>query len=169
MQGARPPMRLYSNLEAAADRVWYAARLFRAGKAPQILLTGGNLPWGGIEQPEADGMAELLEDLGVPKTALLLEGRSRTTEQNRDYSLPILHRLGVKRILLVTSALHMPRAIRLFEATDLTVVPAPADFEVFDRDNAHPLRWLPDAQALADSSRAYKEYLGTWLLQLSGR
>lgn len=169
MQGARPPMRLYSNLEATADRVWYAARLFRAGKAPRILLTGGNLPWGGIEQPEADGMAELLEDLGIPKTALLLEGRSRTTEQNRDYSLPILHRLGVKRILLVTSALHMPRALRLFEATDLAVVPAPADFEVFDRDNAHPLRWLPDAQALADSSRAYKEYLGTWLLQLSGR
>lgn len=169
MQGARPPLRLYPNLEATADRVWHAARLFRTGKAPRILVTGGNLPWGGIEQPEATVMAELLEEFGVPKTALVLESRSRTTEQNRDYSLPILHQLGVKSILLVTSALHMPRAMRLFKATDLTVFPAPADFEVFDRDNAHPLRWLPDAQALADSSRAYKEYLGYWLLQLSGQ
>lgn len=169
MQGAKPPMRLYPNLEAAVDRVWHAAHLFRAGKAPRILVTGGNLPWAGIEQPEATVMAQLLEELGVPTTALVLEGHSRTTEQNRDNSLPILHQLGVKRILLVTSALHMPRAMRLFEATDLTVIPAPADFEGFDRANAHPLRWLPDAQALADSSRAYKEYLGGWLLRLGER
>lgn len=133
MEAARPPERLYPDLNAAADRVWHAARLFRAGKAPLILASGGNLPWSGAERAEAEVMAELLQELGVPKAAIVLEARSRTTQENRDNSLPVLHQLGAHRILLVTSALHMPRALALFAATDLAVVPAPTDFEVRQR------------------------------------
>lgn len=166
MEAAHPPERPYPDLNAAADRVWHAARLFHTGKAPLILVSGGNLPWSGIDQPEATVAAELLQTLGVPHTAIVLEASSRTTKENRDYSLPLLRALGVHRILLVTSALHMPRALALFKATDLEVVPAPTDFEVFPRDNAHLLRWLPDAQALADGSRAFKEYLGGWVNRL---
>lgn len=166
MEAAKPPERLHPDLGAAADRVWHAARLFRAGKAPLILASGGNLPWSGIERPEAAAIAELLQEFGVPANAIVLEARSRTTRENRDNSLPILHALGARRILLVTSALHMPRALALFENTDLAVIPAPTDFEVHERPG-HPLRWLPDAQALADSSRAFKEYLGGWVNRLS--
>lgn len=68
----------------------------------------------------------------------------------------------------MTSALHMPRALALFQATDLKVIPAPTDIEVIHRDNAHPLRWLPDAQALADSTRAFKEYVGRLVDRLLG-
>ena len=162
MEAAHPPERLYPDLNAAADRVWHAVRLFRAGKAPLILASGGNLPWREIDRPEAAAMAELLREFGVPDTAIVLEANSRTTRENRDNALPILRALGARRILLVTSALHMPRALALFENTGLDVTPAPADFEVYRRDRSHPLRWLPDAQALADSSRALKEYLGRW-------
>lgn len=163
LEAAKPPERLYPDLGSAADRVWHAARLFHAGKAPLILASGGNLPWSGVDRPEATVVAELLQEFGVPATAIVLETRSRTTRENRDNSLPTLRALGARRVLLVTSALHMPRALALFGATDLQVIPAPADFEAYDRDNAHPLRWLPDAQALADSSRAFKEYLGAWV------
>lgn len=160
VEGAAPPERLDPNLGAAADRIWHAARLYRAGKAPWVLANGGNLPWSGIEQPESAIMAELLQELGVPAAAILRESSSRTTRENRDRSLPILHAHGVRRILLVTSALHMPRALALFRATDLEVIPAPTDFEIHSPNNAHLLRWLPDAQALADGTRAIKEYLG---------
>jgi uncharacterized SAM-binding protein YcdF (DUF218 family) len=163
MEAAHPPERLYPNLNAATDRAWYAARLFRAGKAPLIVATGGTLPWSGIEQPEAEVMMAFLQELGVPQSAIVLEANSRTTEENRDNTLPILHKLGIRRILLVTSALHMPRALGLFKTTNLDVIPAPTDFEVYNRSTRHPLRWLPDAQALADSSRAFKEYLGRWV------
>lgn len=163
VEAAAPPERLDPNLGAAADRIWHAARLYRAGKAPWVLASGGNLPWSGIEQPESSVMAELLQELGVPATAILQEPGSRTTRENRDRSLPILRANGIHRILLVTSALHMPRALALFRATDLEVIPAPTDFEVHTPNNAHPLRWLPDAQALADGSRAFKEYLGWWV------
>ena len=160
---AAPPERLDPNLNAAVDRLWYAARLYRAGKAPHVLVSGGALPWSGVEQPESSVMADLLRELGVPAASILQEAESRTTRENRDRSLPILHGHGVRRILLVTSALHMPRALGLFRNTGLEVVPAPTDFETRFQSNAHPLRWLPDAQALADASRAFKEYLGGWV------
>jgi uncharacterized SAM-binding protein YcdF (DUF218 family) len=166
-EAAAPPLRPDPNLGAAIDRVWYAARLYRAGKAPWILVSGGNLPWGGGEQPESSVMAELLRELGVPAAAILQESASRTTRENRDRSLPILQAHGARRILLVTSALHLPRALALFQATDLEVLPAPTDFETRFPSNAHPLRWLPDAQALADGSRAFKEYLGRWVDRLA--
>jgi uncharacterized SAM-binding protein YcdF (DUF218 family) len=160
VEAAVPPERPDPNLGAAADRIWHAARLYRAGKAPRILAVGGNLPWSGVERPESSVMAELLQELGVPAAAILQESSSRTTRENRDRSLPMLQALGVRRILLVTSALHMPRALALFRATGLEVVPAPTDFEIHSPDHAHLLRWLPDAQALADGTRAFKEYLG---------
>lgn len=163
-----PPERLYPDLSAAVDRVWHAARLYQAGKAPLVLASGGNLPWSSIDRPEADVMAALLQQLGVPGTAIQQEPRSRTTRENRDNSLPLLRAQGVRSILLVTSALHMPRALALFQATDLKVIPAPTDIEVIHRDNAHPLRWLPDAQALADSTRAFKEYVGRLVDRLLG-
>ncbi len=166
VEAAAPPRRPEMNLGAAVDRIWYAARLYRAGKAPRILVSGGKLPWSGGEQPESSVMAELLQELGVPAAAILQESNSRTTRENRDESLPILQAHGIRRILLVTSALHLPRALALFRATDLEVIPAPTDFETRFPSNAHPLRWLPDAQALADGSRAFKEYLGRWVDQL---
>ncbi len=166
---AVPPERPYPDLGAAADRIWHAARLYRAGKAPLVLASGGNLSWSGIDRPEADVMAELLQQFGVAAAAIQQEPRSRTTRENRDNSLPLLRARGVRSILLVTSALHMPRALALFRASDLDVFPAPTDIEVIQRGNAHPLSWLPDAQALADSTRAYKEYLGGWVDRLAAR
>lgn len=169
MTPAAPPEQPYSNLGAAVDRVWHAARLYRAGKAPLILASGGNLPWSGADRSEAEAIADLLQQLGVPSAAIVLDPHSRTTRENRDHSLSILRARGARRILLVTSALHMPRALALFRQSALEVVPAATDFEVFHQGNAHPLRWLPDAQTLADSTRAFKEYLGRLMDWLSDR
>ncbi len=167
MQSPKPPDRLYPNLKATADRIWYTARLYHAGKAPLILASGGYLPWGGVTQPEATVISQLLQQFGVPATAILLETESRTTHENCVYSLPILKKINSQRILLVTSALHMPRALALFQKSDFEIIPAPTDFEIVARNNFHPLRWLPDARALASSSRALKEYLGKLLYQIT--
>ncbi|MBK8509218.1 MAG: YdcF family protein [Candidatus Competibacteraceae bacterium] len=164
-QSVRPPKRIYPDLDASADRIVHTARLFRAGKAPLIIASGGNLPSSKRADSEAAIMAELLQELGVPASAILPEMHSRTTRENFDYTLPILHRLGAHRILLVTSALHMPRALALFNSVDLEVTPAPTDFEA-PRTTWRFQRWLPDARALNYSSRALKEYLGLLINQL---
>ncbi len=149
------------DLQAAADRVWYASRLFHAGKAPLLLLSGGSDPERQVFS-EARAMAIFLQDLGVPPKAMLLEESSRTTRENAVYSAALLKARGIHRILLVTSALHMPRAMALFNAQGLQVVPAPTDFEV----RALPpglLPWLPDALELDGSARAMKEIVGKWV------
>lgn len=162
VEGARPPWRPYPDLRSAADRVWHAARLYRAGKAPLLVLSGGTTHEG--EQPEADAMRRLLIDLNVPASAMLLEDRSTTTTENAADTARLLQARGVRRILLVTSALHMRRARGLFERAGFDVVPAPTDYEVSHRAfTARDL--LPDAEALGGSARAIKEIVG----RLGGR
>ncbi|KAA6185148.1 YdcF family protein [Thiohalocapsa marina] len=164
---APPPGRPYPDLGAGADRAWQAARLFHAGKADIVILSGGRFAWQGERPSEAEAMRAFLRDLGVPDTALRLEGRSRNTRENAVETARLLAASGLERVLLVTSALHMPRALASFRATGVEVIPAPTDFEVMP-EPAHPLRWLPDAAALADSTRALKEYLGLWVYRWRG-
>ena len=147
------------DLNSAADRVWYAARLFHAGKAPLLLLSGGSDPQRQAFS-EARAMAIFLADLGVPAQAMLLEENSRNTRQNAAFSAALLKARGVDRILLVTSALHMPRAMALFRAQGLQVIPAPTDFEANQALPPGLSAWLPEAVALDASGRAMKEIVG---------
>ena len=154
-----PPVRLMPDLGNAADRVWYAAQLYHAGKVKRIVLSGGNSRLGGLS--EAEAMRVLIRDLGVPDTALFLEKDSVNSRQNAIQVAHLLRKWGVDRLLLVTSALHMPRARRLFEAQGLTVIPAATDHEAVD--TAWDIRkLLPDAGALDGSGRAIKEWIGLW-------
>jgi hypothetical protein len=116
---------------------------------------------------EAAATRQFLTDLGVPAAALLFEDRSRSTRENARYSAELIQTHGFARVLLVTSAPHMPRALATFHAAGIDAVPAPTDFEVLP-EPPHLLRWLPDAQALADSTRALKEYLGLWVYRWRG-
>ena len=145
-----------------SNRVWYAARLFHAGKAPLVLLSGGrNLE--GQTFSDARAMTALLQDLGVPAHAITLEETSRNTYQNAVFSAVLLKARGIEHILLVTSALHMPRALPLFKAQGLQVTPAPTDFETGQEPPSDLLAWLPDAGALNGSALAMEELVGLWV------
>jgi uncharacterized SAM-binding protein YcdF (DUF218 family) len=150
-----------SNLGAAADRVWHAAHLFHAGKAPLVLLSGGSDPQQ-YRYSEARAMAGFLGDLGVPENAMLLEEASGTTRENAAFSAALLKQRGIHHVLLVTSALHMPRALKLFVEQGLDVEPAPTDYES-DQLSPGLLGWLPDTGALDGSGRAIKELVGLWV------
>lgn len=148
------------NLEGGADRVWFGARLFHAGKAPLVVLSGGSDPEYSAFS-EAESMALFMVALGVERDVLLLESASRNTTQNAVFTAALLAERGINRILLVTSALHMPRAVAQFEAAGMTVIPAPTDHEVLHRPGWQ--RWLPDTAALDGSARAMKEWVGFWV------
>lgn len=159
IRGARLPQRPYPDLGAAGDRLWHAARLHRAAKAPLLVLSGGTAHEG--ELPEAESMRQFLLELGVPGRAMVLEPGSVTTAQNAAFSARLLRQRNIDEVLLVTSALHMRRARRLFEREGIRVIPAPTDHEVVDR----PFKLLdvvPDAEALEGSGRAIKEIVGAW-------
>ena len=135
----------YAEMWTSADRVWQAARLWKAGKAPRIIATG-------------DGAREstlgLLKDFGVDEKCVeFLDARN--TEEEAKGVERFFNRVervdrvdgesGVSgqesrvrgqsvkpKVLLVTSAWHMKRARMMFEmyAKDVEVVCAPADFEM---------------------------------------
>lgn len=75
-------------------------------------------------------------------------------------SAKLLRERGIQQVLLVTSALHMRRAVHLFEQQGLVVHPVAIDHEV-GSPNAR-MNWLPDASALDGSGRAFKEVVGYW-------
>jgi uncharacterized SAM-binding protein YcdF (DUF218 family) len=93
-----PPSWSYPNLGEAADRVWHAARLYRAGKVEMLILSGGRQPWQGKGPPESEAMRQFLNDLGVPDAALQFEHRSRSTRENALYSAELIRSQGAARV-----------------------------------------------------------------------
>ncbi len=153
-----------SNLSGAVDRLLHAKRLFQAGRAPLVIVAGGA---GDGWLPEADLMAGLLLEWGVPGSAILRETRSRNTRQNALEVAPLLAQQGLGRVLLVTSAIHMRRAQETFRAAGIKVLPAPTDFFGAPTEPSL-LEWFPDAGALELTSRCLKEYLGLGVYRWRG-
>ena len=119
-------------LNSAGDRVIYSAELYKQGKAPNILLSGGSISWldnRSTSTPAAE-MASILEMMGISDNAIWLQTASQNTHEDAVYSLELLKQKGAKRILLVTSAMHMPRAMALFKNHGIEVIPAPTDYTV---------------------------------------
>lgn len=156
---AAPPKREFPELTSAADRVWHAARLYRAGKAPRVILLGGNAHASSRLGPEAEAMRVFLRDLGVPEQAIRIETTSRTTRENAHNSAQLFEQEKVRKILLVTSAIHMRRALANFSGLGIEVIPAATDIEVVSESRAL-LPYLPDLAQLDASGRAFKEWVG---------
>jgi len=151
-------------LNDAVDRLFHGMRLYRAGKAPRVMLVGGAAEG---SSPEADFMADLLSEFAVPRDRMLLEKQSRNTRENGVNSVKIMRKNGIKKILLVTSASHMRRAKGVFEKLGIDVVPAATDYQVAEPDPSI-LDWLPDAEALWLTTLGIKEYLGWWVYWFRG-
>ena len=152
-----------TDLGEAVDRLVHGARLFNAGKAPLILLTGGNDPG---YQSEAQAMADILQLMAIPADKMLLETKSRNTRQNALYCKDIFQQRGIRSILLVTSAGHMRRAEAIFNETGVFVIPAATDYQLVERAPS-VLDWLPQAKALKMTTKGVKEYIGYWVYLLT--
>jgi uncharacterized SAM-binding protein YcdF (DUF218 family) len=150
-----------ADLTLAADRMVMAAKLFNEGKAQKIVLTGGHDST--YLTSEAQAMADMLVLLGVPRSALILEESSRNTRENALLTLRILDAAGINSAILVTSALHMRRAMGDFANSQITFTPVATDFEARARPTWR--QWVPDTRALDISARAFKE-TAAWLLQV---
>lgn len=163
LSGASPPRRPSFELGPAASRVWHAAALYRAGKARWVVAVGGNGPNEAEDQVEAEAIGQMLEVLGVPRSAIRHETLSRNTRENARNALPIIQALGVRRVLLVTSAAHMPRALKTFTKvwgdSGVEIIPASTDV-VLTRLSYGPISWIPHAEALETVTIAIKEYAG---------
>jgi uncharacterized SAM-binding protein YcdF (DUF218 family) len=161
--GTRPVADLgTSSLRRVVCGIYY----YRQGLAPFLVLSGGNGNPYGDAPLEAEEMQRAAMLFGVPPSALLLEPNSRTTSENAVNTKLLLD--DRSRILLVTSALAMPRAFGAFAHQGFTVTPAPCDY-IAGELNLHVGSFIPDANDLAESKAAIHEYLGLAFYSLTGR
>jgi uncharacterized SAM-binding protein YcdF (DUF218 family) len=164
-------------VNGAGDRILYANHLFRQGKAQYILLSGGSIDWLETGNTPAQDMADILLELGVPEENLWLENTSKNTYENALECKKILNEHKIDRIILLTSASHMPRALALFEKQGLQVIPAPTDYSITQANweqLTHPnlatlfINLLPSIDSMNLTTKTLKEYIGILVYTMRG-
>lgn len=171
----------------AVDRFEGGVGLFKVGKAPLLIFTGGHVPWRPEDRPEGEILKERAVNLGMAEEKIVVTGKVGNTAQEAQAVKVLLESLerqdveggrrediggrmsedrrqravgGKPRIILVTSAFHMRRAKMLFERRGLEVEPFPVDFQNTDRPKITMLSFVPSAEALAKSEMAMREGIG---------
>jgi len=138
------------------DRFEGALALWRAGRAPRLLITAGRQPWDLGNDTEGHWLREQALARGVPAAAVELTPEVENTAAEAGAVRALM---PGAHILLVTSAFHMPRARAEFEAAGLQITPFPVDLRVGLRTFS-PQDLVPNADALAQTSMALREWMG---------
>lgn len=111
------------------DRIWQTISLYKNGKIKKILISGdsGYVIRKGLH--EADQLKEVLVKWGIPAEDIIVENKSKNTYENAQFTGDMLRQYKYKKkFLLITSALHMPRAAACFKKQNL-------EFDVFTTDH----------------------------------
>jgi uncharacterized SAM-binding protein YcdF (DUF218 family) len=149
------------------SRVLLAVEVHRLGGRPLIIVSGGR-PATREEMPAvAEVMRDALVAMGVPAAGIVTETKSGSTYENALLTKPLLAARAAPRIVLVTEALHMPRAAAVFRAQGFEVVAAPSGHLTsphFRIDEA----WLPSSGSANATRRAVHEWVGLAWYRLRG-
>lgn len=149
------------------DRCFEAAELYRQG-GPRLVVTTG----GAVDEHESTTVAQMMRDFlvgqGVSPANMLEEDRSFSTYENAIECRKLLDERGIERIVLVTDALHMPRAVACFRKVGFRVTPAPCNYQA-SRFEVRPSTFLPSAGAVRGNQQVFHEWLGLCWYWLRGR
>jgi uncharacterized SAM-binding protein YcdF (DUF218 family) len=148
-----------------AERLLRGYELYRAGKARNVLLSGGLVFPGPGDVSEADRLAAKLAQWGVPPDRIAVERTSRNTRENAIESSKLAAARGWRSLLLVTSAYHAPRALGCFRAVGLEPDVLPVDRRASD---GRGRLWAPRAAALLKSTDAIRELVGRAVYRVAG-
>ena len=146
------------------ERVEYGAKLFKEGWArkDKVIMAGGPLVW---KYSWASLMQEHAVYLGIPKNAILLEDKSRTTEEDARFTKEIMNRHGYKSCILVTSPYHSRRAFRIFTkimGAEIKIISAPSEESWFKLDE-----WWKRKRDRARVLDEYSKFI--WLLMFDSK
>lgn len=156
---------------ADANRFFGGLELFQAGRAPLLVFTGAPISWAPDAPIEGVVLAEFARANGVPDDHIAVTGTvSNTADEAREVASLLSERgLAHPRIILVTSAFHMPRARQQFENEALIVDPFPVDFWLSEGGRMTILDVLPSTGALVQTQTALREFYGRAFYWLKSR
>jgi uncharacterized SAM-binding protein YcdF (DUF218 family) len=141
----------------AVDRFFAGIDLFKLNKAPTLIFTRGKVPWS-IGLPEGEFLREEAIKLGIPKKNILLTENVENTDQEAK-AIKKLFSIDNPKIILVTSAFHMPRAQLVFEAAGINVIPFPVDFKT-GAGKLTFMSFIPSAGSFASTNFFVREMIG---------
>ena len=141
----------------AVDRFFAGIDLFKLNKAPTLIFTRGKVPWS-IGLPEGEFLREEAIKLGIPKKDILLTENVENTDQEAKAIKKLLS-LDDPKVILVTSAFHMPRAQLVFEAAGISVIPFPVDF-LIGTGKITLMSFIPSASSFASTNFFVREMIG---------
>lgn len=145
---------------AGMNRLITGARLQRMLNVP-IIVSGGKVF--ADSAVEAEVSKRVLISLGLDEKMIYTDAEALNTKQNAQNIIAACQNEGWQRVAVVTSALHLPRAMQNFEAaaagTGVETVPYPCDYLVSGEVYLSPFSIAPQAYALDLTSMALKEYL----------
>lgn len=141
----------------ASDRIFAGIELIKENKAPIMVLTGGKIPWS-VGKPEGEYLRDVAVKYGVPNKNILLTENVENTDQEAKAVAKLLNKASPK-IILVTSAFHMPRAQKVFEAAGIKIEPFAVDF-LSVAGKYTIMNFIPSAGALNQTSFFIREHIG---------
>jgi uncharacterized SAM-binding protein YcdF (DUF218 family) len=145
-------------LTAAAGRITETVALARRYPTARIVISGGDGRLNPGVLSEAGATRDLLVQLGVAAQRIEIESVSRNTYENASLSYVAAQPKPGETWLLVTSAMHMPRAVGCFRRAGWTILPYPVDYRTSTRMATMPGVLLADNLVLVNV--AAKEWLG---------
>src|SRR5262245_41251392 len=148
-------------------RTLEAARIYSLIDAAWVVSSGGPPEPDSNDSPAAEAMRDTLLRLGVPEARLVMKGESRDTHEEALTIARILPTLHVDRVVLVTSPVHMRRAVATFRAAGVDVIPAPAR-EDFGGRLSWRMKFLPSERGLYESALVAHELLGYVYYRING-
>jgi len=139
------------------DRILSGIDLFKEDKASFLILTNGKMPWS-VGIPEGEYLKDFSIKYGIPEDRILLTDNVQNTDQEA-ISVKKLLKTNEANIILVTSAFHMPRAKKVFEAANIKVIPFAVDFKTQIK-KITIIDFIPSANSLKDTSHFFREMIG---------
>ncbi|NLS95777.1 MAG: YdcF family protein [Planctomycetaceae bacterium] len=144
-----------------------AVELYRTLGPRTIVLSGGRLPEG-IDYSLADAMRRFMLTQQIPDSNLLVEDRSTTTYENAVETRSLLQERNIRKIVLVTDAMHLPRAMACFRAQGIEVVPAGCRYRSAGFQWV-PLAFVPSSTSAVVVAEAAHEWIGLLWYWIRGR
>lgn len=155
---------------ASADRFIQTANLYHSGIIGKIIVSGGTGRLMQNEPAESFFLKNSFLANGVPDSAIVIEFRSRNTYENALYTKQLTDSLQFKPpYVLITSAQHMPRSVRVFKKQGFNIIPFPCDYAVTAQDFSIEDYIQPDSGLLNAWNLFLKEIVGLWVYKLTGK
>jgi len=142
------------------SRVLEAARVLTLAGGEWVISSGGPPDADSISVSAADAMRDELLRLGVPASRIITRGESHDTHEEAITMARLMPTLQVAQVVLVTSPVHMRRAVAAFRKAGIEVIPAPAREDLTGRRLGWRMKYLPSERGLYESALVAHEMLG---------